>query len=371
VTTLDPSDPQGLGNLVWNAAYEEMTTDGMNTLGDYGGRMYNRQNYSDYTQFFPLNPPIPFVMNDPDRWQPNIAEIFTNCSSPGNRFYPRIQTFITPQARNVLPGLIDPRWIDKNIIFMPPKDTYAKNRQAYILKTDQVIKVTASLNDTQKMIAEFFDHKLPSLGEIGGFAVNEYFPNDIIDYISKWNFYANNVIFTAMSTCWKAKSIFNAVRPFSSIRKINQKPGWITKYYNITSYAGPFAGTQNFPADQWESYLTSDAHPEYPSGTSCVCHAFSAAAKLFFGTDTVGFSTTFPKGSSIIEPNFTPHEDITVTFDTFTSVGDICGDSRFWSGVHFPSSVAESKRVCPGFAKPAFINYNKLLAGDISWKTWG
>jgi len=115
VTTRDPSDPQGLANLVWDKLFPLMTSDGMNNLGDHGGVIYNRLNFTDYTGYEPVNRPIPFLMKDVDRWQPNIAQIETNSSSPGNRMYPRVQNFIQPQSKNVQSTLIDPRWIERNI----------------------------------------------------------------------------------------------------------------------------------------------------------------------------------------------------------------------------------------------------------------
>jgi len=140
-----------------------------------------------------------------------------------------------------------------------------------------------------------------------------------------------------------------------------------------------FEGTQTYPANQWDSYLTTDAHPEYPSGTACVCSAWASGANLFFGTNVVNYTTTFPAGSSIIEPGFTPRNPVNVLIPTFleekgqpytSSVEAFCGESRNLGGVHFLSSIAASKSVCPALGPPAYKNLKKLLAGDVSWKWW-
>jgi len=355
-----------------------LSTDGFNALGDANGRAYNRLNYSDSTipHYVPTNLPIPSIMVNPDRWQTNIAEIFTNCSSIQNRFYPRTQTFMTPQARNVHNQLISPEYVKKklNTLWRGPTDTWAKNKQAYIAKTNQVLDTLASLTDAEKIQAEWFDNKLLSLGTIGSAAAEVYLPGaDFFDQYFIFQFLVNEAIWTAVTIAWEAKNIFNAVRPYSSIRWINlKKPVNYDnpQYYNVTSYAGPFQGTRNFPADNWESYLTTEPHPEYPSGTTCVCHSWAASAALFFGTDVLDFSYTFPAGSSYYEPGVTPHSPVTVFFPTFTEMANTCGLSRNWAGVHFLASIEESARVCPNIAEPAYKNLQKLLKGDISWKYW-
>jgi len=380
VTTRDPSDPQGLANLVWDKLFPLMTTDEMNNLGDHGGVIYNRLNFSDYTGYEPVNRPIPFLMKDVDRWQPNVVQLEKNSSSPGNRMYPRVQNFIQPQSKNVQSTLIDPRWIDRNIHFRAPDDTYAISPRKYREKTNQVIKASAELTDEDKMIAEFFDMKLVSLGAIGGFALAKYFPPNSTDIAIPFEFLLNNLIWSAVTISWKAKFELDHVRPFSSIRFINLKPrSNPPAYYNITAWAGPFEGTQTYPANQWDSYLTTDAHPEYPSGTACVCSAWASGANLFFGTNVVNYTTTFPAGSSSIEPGLTPRNPVNVLIPTFleekgqpytSSVEAFCGESRNLGGVHFLSSIAASKSVCPALGPPSYKNLKKLLAGDVSWKWW-
>lgn len=51
----DYSTPIGIGNLCGNNVVQDRLHDGINQLGDEGGRIYNRMNYVDYTDYEPVN----------------------------------------------------------------------------------------------------------------------------------------------------------------------------------------------------------------------------------------------------------------------------------------------------------------------------
>jgi len=216
------------------------------------------------------------------------------------------------------------------------------------------------------MLAEFFDQKLYSLGAMGAYAYLQHFPDDL-DKITGFQLLANNVIFESIIMSWAQKVKYDQVRPFSTVRKVFDD---IIPQKTIRSYGGPYQGTVDISPDEWKSYLVTDPHPEYPSGTACVCAVWTTAARLYFGTDVLNYTAIYPKGSSIFEPGATPATDLAVPLDTFTTVNSICGKSRQWAGVHFSESVRESQRVCPKIAQIAYEHVQRLLNGDISWKTW-
>jgi hypothetical protein len=75
---LDPDDAHtstadaiGLGNAAGHAVAAAREHDGMNQLGDEGGRRFNRRPYSDYLGYEPVN--TAYELHDPSRWQPNIV----------------------------------------------------------------------------------------------------------------------------------------------------------------------------------------------------------------------------------------------------------------------------------------------------------
>ena len=75
---LDPDDDRmdqttavGIGNFAAAAVLAARLHDGMNQLGDEGGRRYQLHPYNDYTGYQPVN--SPFELRDPSRWQPNVV----------------------------------------------------------------------------------------------------------------------------------------------------------------------------------------------------------------------------------------------------------------------------------------------------------
>ena len=91
---LDPDDasedlatPVGIGNVAGARVARVRERDGMNQLGDEGGRQYNKRPYEDYTGYRAAN--TAYKLWNPSRWQPLL-------NSPGNGTF-TIQSFVTPQ----------------------------------------------------------------------------------------------------------------------------------------------------------------------------------------------------------------------------------------------------------------------------------
>src|SRR5262245_33744680 len=155
---LDPDDSStnkqtaaGNGNLAGNAVVAFREHDGMNQLGDEGGRLYNRQPYSDYTGYKPVN--TAYEILNPSRWQPSFATRGTGIFS--------IQQFVTPQWRMTVPysySTPDP------FVAPVPVNSNVQNFSAYKQQADEVLSASAHLTDVQKMTAELFNNKITSLG---------------------------------------------------------------------------------------------------------------------------------------------------------------------------------------------------------------
>src|SRR5262245_52210956 len=155
---LDPDDnqmntitPIGIGNKAGKAIVEIRERDGMNQLGDEGGRKYNLRPYADYLGYEPVN--TAYDLRNPSRWQPNII-------TSGNGVF-RVQQFVTPQIRKTLPySYGNPNQFNAPVT----NDSNHNNRDGYKGQADEVLAVSAALTDQQKMTAELFDNKLRSLG---------------------------------------------------------------------------------------------------------------------------------------------------------------------------------------------------------------
>jgi hypothetical protein len=332
----------GIGNVAGRRVAEARERDGMNQLGDEGGRKYNRRPYEDYTGYRPVN--SAFKLSDPSRWQPLLT-------SPGTGTF-SIQHFAMPQWALARPY----SYSNVRRFRVPAPDaSNVDNLQAYKAQADEVIAVQASLTDEQKMVAELFDDKLTGLGNATffsfmtrGMSLDEFVHYDFLTHIAA---------FDGGIATWKEKARFDAVRPVSAIRHLykNRKiPGW----------AGPGRGIVDLPAGEWRSYLNTGNHPEYPSGSSCFCAAYAQASRRYFGTDTFGWSMPVPAGSSVIEPGVTPATDITLgPWDTFTDFDNACSRSRVYGGVHFTAATTEAQTMCRPVGDLAFEFLQRHING--------
>ena len=126
----------------------------------------------------------------------------------------------------------------------------------------------------------------------------------------------------------------------------------ITTYGGVT-LEGESIGIKTFPADNFEPYIRTMPHAEYPSGSSCICSGWSNAMQEIYGTDDLtsdvgedGLFVTFNAFSSIKEPLSTPSEDITVNYHSFSEIGTRCAQTRLEGGMHFTASVPDGIILC-------------------------
>lgn len=292
---LDPDDGSqdsttaiGIGNLAGQAVVTAREHDGMNQLGDEGGRAYNRQPYADYLGYEPVN--TAYELSHPGRWQPDIV-------SMGNGIF-RVQQFVTPQISMTRPYSFTN--LNQFKAHQPVKSN--PNHPGYKQQADEVLAASASLTDQQKMTAELFDNKLFGLGFSALVAAQSR--GLTLEEFVHYDFLVNLAALDTAIVVWKEKQRYDAVRPFSAIRHLYGDS-------HVTAWGGPGMGTVNdLPANEWRSYLETADHPEYPSGSASFCSAHAEASRLHFGDDILGWAVPTPQGSSRIEPGITPATDI-------------------------------------------------------------
>lgn len=336
---LDPDDAQtnltnavGIGNRAGNAVAAVRERDGMNQLGDEGGRAFNRRPYADYTNYKPVNTADRLLF--PSRWQPNITD-------SGNGIF-QSQQFVTPQMRLTLPFSYD----DPNAFRAPfPHKSQIYNFIAYKRQADEVLEASANLTDEQKMIAELFNNKITSLGFSALFASQTN--NLTLEEFVQYDFLTNIASFDTAIAVWNEKVRYDAVRPFSAVRFL---------YGNnlVRAWGGVGRGTVNIKGNEWRGYLNVADHAEYPSGSAAFCGAHAQSSRLFLGSDNLGWSIPIPQGSSFIEPGITPAADIVLNFATWTEFEEDCGLSRLWGGVHFRSSLTAGHDIGRQIGNAAF-----------------
>ena len=347
---LDPDDGSenlstavGIGNVAGRRVAQVRERDGMNQLGDEGGRTYRLQPYRDYTGYEPVNTPYRLWL--PSRWQPLSV-------SPGNGTF-TAQQFGAPQWARTLPySYADPRVFRSPV----PRASNVLRFQEYKAQADEVIAVQAALTDEQKMTAELFDNKIRGLGFSALFiAVSR---NLTLDEFVHYDFLTNMAAFDGGIAAWQEKDRYDTVRPVSAIH-------WLYRGRSVQGWGGPGRGTVTLPAEEWRSYLNTANHPEYPSGSACFCSAHAQASRRYLGSDAFGWSVSAPSGSSVFEPGVTPASDITLgPWHTFTEFEHACGQSRLLGGVHFQHAITAGRELCGPIGDLAFEKLSRLLAGQ-------
>ncbi|MDE0266174.1 MAG: vanadium-dependent haloperoxidase [Thaumarchaeota archaeon] len=367
-----------IGNIAAQCVIEGRANDGFNQV--FNGNTANQ--FRDNTGYTSVNTVDNLV--DLSRWQP--LEI---TASDGVTF---VQQYITPQWANTEPYTagLDPRdYRTPN----PVNSDYYANQVGYKAQADEVLVAVAALTQEQKMLAEYFDNKaretlffpaveaLPkaSLLAEGSHVATGACPPRIVDGQAvpyeeclntrdfwQLDFMLHIAQFDAGIVTWQEKTRHDAVRPITAIQYLYD--GETVNHYN-----GDVQG------ENWQPYLVTSDHPEYPSATTCFCAAQAAAWKLYHGgSDTIpdvngdgvlgnDLAGVLRPQSSVHEPN-NPLGPVPVAFATWSDYTAECAESRIYGGVHFRDAVDASLAVCDDVGVAAYHYFDTLLAGTADLK---
>jgi len=213
-------------------------------------------------------------------------------------------------------------------------------------------------SDEQKVKIELFDSKFTSLLPMqiqwsvrNGQSLFDFWYNDAV---------LLNAMYMANVLVWKEKARYNRARPTTVIHELLGDE-------LVETYAGPFEGVQMIKANEWQPYIRTMPHPEYPSGSACICTAFAEALQFLSGDDDeVGFDLVIETlaGSTRSEPGVTPSENLIITYSNWSEVERECGQSRADGGMHFADSVPAAHELCTGFVSPVLENMALLKQGN-------
>lgn len=333
-TSRRTTEPAGVGNLAADEVLAFRHRDGANQLGDEpGGRP--GVPYSDYTDYRPANDPMdartaldPSTVHDVNRWQP--------------------LTYVDVSGALVTPTFVGAHWhvvrpfaMASTSQFRSPSSPARVGSQQFVAQAQELIDVSASLTDEQKVIAEYWADgprsELPP-GHWNLFAQQVAHRDRTgssehdLDQAVKLFFALTNAIFDAGCCAWDNKVAFDSVRPITAIR-------WLFRAKEITAWAGPGRGTQRIEGAAWFPYQpTSFPTPpfaEYSSGHSNFSAAGAEILRLFTGSDRFGGSVTISRGRSWVEPGLVPARDVTLTWATYSDAAAQAGISRRYGGIHF------------------------------------
>ncbi|MGX1916175.1 DUF6851 domain-containing protein [Streptomyces phaeochromogenes] len=362
---LDPDDtsenltsPIGIGNVAAKSVWEFLEHDGVNLLGDEGGRKYNPTPWADYTGYRPVN--TAYELSNPSRWQPQLGPHNGRRvgGGPGDMGIYIAQHFVTPQAARTKPHIFtDP----SRYRLAPPTHTDHTNPRAYKRSVDEMIEASATLNDKRKVLAEVMDNKLWGIGHSGIVMARHHDQNDELG-VQGWAHWTCQTILATFDTliaAWYQKAKYDSVRPVSAVRHVYGRS-------KLTAWGGPGMGTVNdIRANEWTSYLPVSDHPEYPSGSTAICAAGSQTARRYFGSDDLDWKFTVPAGALGVEPGISPAKDVEVHFPTFTSLDQACARSRVDGGVHFQKTVERSLEFGRQFGDLAHEFVQRQVKGDV------
>lgn len=367
--SLDSSTPAGIGNLSCSAVLKFRHHDGSNQLADLTP---GRAPYSDWTGWTALNHPstVPVrlsTVSNPDHWQP--------LAYPSKFGVTTSQLFVGAQWFRVQPfAMTSPsqfRHLAAN--FGPPK----YGTKAFLDENLELVAMSASLTDKQKMIAEYWadgpNSELPP-GHWDLFAqfVSQRDQHSLDDDV-KMFFALTNAIFDASIAAWDAKRADDSVRPATAIPVLFAGE-------KINSWGGPGKGTVEMDGSKWLPYqpdwFPTPPFPEFVSGHSAFSFAGAEVLRRWTGSDAFGYSTSFAPGSSRTEPGFAPKTRVTLSWKTFSEAAAQAGISRRYGGIHFRPGDFAGRAVGKAAGKQAlekaqmyWSGKGPRISGGLKWNS--
>lgn len=342
-TSTDTNTPAGIGNVAAQAVLSFRHRDGANQLGDEPGGAPGVA-YSDYTGFVPANAPMDLsgafdreTVPDPNSWQPL-------------RYHDVSGALVTPPFVGAHWQRVTPFSLPSSMQLRSPSGPARHGTPEYEVQAAQLVRVSSTLTDRQKAIAEYWADGPRSELPPGHWNLFAQFVSRRdrhgaeergIDLDAKLFFALTNAVFDAGICAWDNKCFFASVRPITAIR-------YLFEGRTIRAWAGPYRGDGEIDGAAWlpyqPTYFPTPPFPEYSSGHSNFSAAGAEILRRFTRRDAFGGAVTIEARSSAIEPGATPAADITLSWPTFSAAADEAGISRRYGGIHFEQGDLDARR---------------------------
>lgn len=342
--SLDPTTPEGIGNLAAKTIIEARLNDGSNQLGTMAGS--NGKLYADYTAYQPVNSAD--TLNDIKRWQPKYFS-----DGKGGRFAPAC---LTPHW-----GKVKPLLLDSGSQFRSPAPPAIGSAQlAKELK--EVIDLQVALSDSQKALVEFMRDGPKSVQQAGHWLM---FAQDVsvrdkhtLDEDVKMYFAVEAAAMDGFIACWDTKMKYDFARPYSLVH-------YYYKDKKIKGWGGPGKGMIEMMGQEWRPYspetFLCPPFPSYISGHSSISGACAEILRLYTGSDSFGIAIKRIPGA-MTEPGFEGAE-VTLQFPTFTATAEMAGMSRVLGGYHIQCENIEGLRLGRNVAAAVWKKYQYHING--------
>lgn len=396
----DPSEPQGLGNLMVDIAVASRHGDGSNFENGWG------QITSDvFPELYePVNSDDPTASNspggidfDPNRWVPLRVANGTLTDGSGNAILDHddpstynTQSFLSPHW-----GAVKAFALESGDQFLPPAPpqlgsdaeyvdalgNVLTNDEAWKAQTEEILETSGNLTDEQKVIAEFWADGPRTWTPPGhwnqlaqGLSIRD---GHMLSDDVKMYFALNGALHDAAVSSWDAKRRYDFIRPISAIRHF---------YFDqmVDAWGGPDQGTQTILGRDWQPYqsLTFVTPPfgEFVSGHSTfsrssreVLLAFTGSDALYdgvtlIGDDYDGDGNEDLLGQHVVPPGHLmfengPDEEIVMQWPTMLEASDSAGFSRRYGGIHFQDGDLRGREMGRQIGQQAFAFAQNLWSG--------
>jgi hypothetical protein len=225
-----------------------------------------------------------------------------------------------------------------------------------------LVAIVTNLNDTEKVIAEFWAGSPFTVSPPGMFIYfwamfalsSEFAHTQGMNTFILSGFQLATTLFEAGRVVWRVKKSHMQARPIQDIRSryagqtLNSYDGtqidgslWIP--YQIASFVTPpfadFPSGHSAFGQAFENIMTSWFGPTIPQTKPILLQKMSLISPMFT-TNQVQPPGIFviPKGASEIQPGIVPANDYTLQFLTWGDMADECGYSRQYGGIHAMSA---------------------------------
>lgn len=340
--SLDPSTPEGIGNLAAQATIDKRKGDGANQYGEEDEN--NKMPYFDYTGYTPVNTPDENV--DPNRWQPKYFS-----DGKGGQFAPACLTPFWDQVKPVALASSDQ--------FRPGPPPLIGSQQLEE-EVQEVLEMQYNLTDYQKALVEFMRDGPQSVQQAGHWLK---FAQDVsrrdqhtLDQDVKMYFYNQVVAMDAFIASWDSKMFYDYARPYALVHD----------YYDqqkIKAWGGPEKGMIEMKGNEWRPYspetFLCPPFPSYVSGHSTISGGCAEALKLWTGSDTFGSSAQLVAGA-MTEPHHLG-DTILLEFPTFTATAEMAGISRVLGGYHIQADNVAGLELGRNVAHEVWKFYQKHI----------
>ncbi len=343
--SLDPTTPEGIGNLAAKTVIEQRKNDGSNQYGNVG--VSNGEPYFDYTAYQPVNSPDENI--DGNRWQPKYFS-----DGKGGKYAPAC---LTPYWQ-----LVEPIALDSASQFRPgPPPMIGSDQLKEEVK--EVIDLQASLTDEQKALVEFMRDGPQSVQQAGHWLV---FAQKVsvrdqhtLDEDVKMYFLNQATAMDAFIAAWDSKMYYDYARPYALVHDYYQDQV-------IKAWGGPEKGMVKMKGQEWRPYspetFLCPPFPSYVSGHSCVSGACAEALRLFTGSDEFGDKVQLVPGA-LTEPD-NLGDTVTIHFSTFTKTADMAGISRVLGGYHIQADNVAGLKLGRDVAHAVWEKYQKHVGEE-------